>query len=60
MAEHLLMVRWIVRLVTHGAISCFSQCSTSGITKAVVCAHTHKRIKKKGKKMTLTFGSFSI
>ena len=32
MVEHLLMVRWVIR-----AISRSSQCSMTGITKAVVC-----------------------
>ena len=32
------MVRWIVRSILHGGvISCSSQCSTTGVTKAVVC-----------------------
>ena len=32
-----LMVRWVVGSILHGAISRSSQCSTTGVTKAVVC-----------------------
>ena len=32
------MVRWVVGSILHGAIYRSSQCSTTGIRKAVVCA----------------------
>ena len=35
--ERSLMVRWVVGSILHGAISRSSQCSTTGVTKAVVC-----------------------
>ena len=31
------MVRWVIGSILHGAISRSSQCSTTGVTQAVVC-----------------------
>ena len=36
--KRLLMVRWVVGSILYGgAITCTSQCSTTGVKKAVVC-----------------------
>ena len=39
--ERSLMVRWVVGSILHGAISRSTQCSTTGVTNAVVCGMVH-------------------
>ena len=48
MVEQPVMVCWIDPSgSTHSVISCFSQCSTTGVTKAVACAILSGMVHKK-------------